>query len=334
MTASTDYPHITIMIPFKKPTEYLKECIRHCSRLQYPSFDIILLPDEPFNPEIFFHDSILEFAKKPISVIPTGPVVPSEKRDKALPSASGEIIAFLDDDAFPHESWLKNAVKEFEDENVVAVGGPAVTPRNDGYFQIASGLVYSSPLCSGSYIYRYVPKERREVEDYPTSNLLVRKSTLMELGGFDTQYWPGEDTKLSLLITKELKKKIIYAPDVVVYHHRRPLFIHHLKQIKSYAIHRGYFVKKFPETSKRPGYFFPSLFVIAIIGGALLTIFYPYLKSIYYAGLFVYIFLIFGHSLYRTGLGYYLPVSIGIILTHFTYGLYFLKGLLSKKLLQ
>jgi glycosyltransferase involved in cell wall biosynthesis len=67
----------------------------------------------------------------PISIIPTGPLKPSDKRDIALKHAKGQILAFLDDDAYPVKEWLKAALVNFSDPEVAAVGGPAVTPLND-----------------------------------------------------------------------------------------------------------------------------------------------------------------------------------------------------------
>jgi cellulose synthase/poly-beta-1,6-N-acetylglucosamine synthase-like glycosyltransferase len=266
----------------------------------------------------------------PISIIPTGPVRPSDKRDIALKYVKGEILAFLDDDAYPARDWLKNAVEDFKDKEVAAVAGPAVTPKLD-LASAASGAIYSSVAVSGQFVYRYVPGKRREVDDYPSCNLFVRRSVMEELGGFNTKFWPGEDTKLCLDITKKLKKKILYDPLVLVYHHRRATFSSHLKQIAGYALHRGYFVKKYPETSLKFSYFLPTLFVLAVAFGSILCVAFPAFKLSYFLCLFLYLLLVFIFSLSKD-LRLIIPVFIGIIFTHITYGIFFLKGLLSARL--
>ena len=243
-----DSPFISIIIPVKDNNPYLEECITHCRKLDYSEYEIIVLPDEEISQR--WEDVI---------VVSTGPVGPAEKRDIGTEKSQGEILAFLDDDAFPSRRWLKSAVNHFQNKEIAAVGGPAVTPGKDSLRQKASGLVYSSLLGGGTYVYRYIPKEVREVDDYPTCNLLVRKIILEKLGGFKSLFWPGEDTVLCLSITGKLKKKIVYDPEVLVYHHRRRLFIPHLRQVENYALHRGYFVKKFPETSFKLSYFLPSI---------------------------------------------------------------------------
>ena len=267
----------------------------------------------------------------PIKVIPTGPVSPAHKRDAALAYAKGQILAFIDDDAYPARDWLKQAVKNFSDPTIAAVGGPAVTPSADSLRQKAGGCVYSSLLVSGGFIYRYLPKKTRYVDDYPSCNFLVRRSIFEQLGGFNTEFWPGEDTKLCLKITKDLGKEIIYDPAVLVFHHRRPLFIPHLKQIANYALHRGYFVKRYPQTSLKLPYFVPTLFILALIAGAALSLYSQLFRAIYFFCLILYLSLVFIFSISKE-LRLIPLVFPGIILTHLAYGFYFSKGLLTKKL--
>ncbi|MEK6645415.1 MAG: glycosyltransferase [Candidatus Firestonebacteria bacterium] len=311
---------VSIIIPFKKFNSFVEECVQYCNSLDYSNYEVILLPDE---------DEKKQFPK--VIIHPTGDIGPSEKRNIGMKIAKGEILAMLDDDAYPVSQWLKKAVQNFADPEVAAVGGPAVTPDSDDFMQKASGLVYSSIMASGEYTYRYLPKARREVDDYPTCNLIIRRSVLEEIGGFDKKYWPGEDTIICLKITKELHKKIIYDPKVFVYHHRRRLFLSHLKQVASYAQHRGNFVKKFPETSAKLSYFIPSFFVLWLIIGFILSVFVSQITIVYQIILAVYLLLLLFFTSF-TNLRLYLITMLGIYITHFTYGVYFLIGLFTREL--
>jgi len=311
------YPFVSIIIIAKDVSSYLAECMENCLNLDYPEFEIIFLPDK---------EARLNY--KDVSVIPTGETGPAMKRNVGVKEAKGEIIAFIDDDVYPAKNWLKNAVRNFIDPEVAAAGGPAVTPDKDNVMQKASGLIYSSKLVSGEYAYRYIKGARKEVEDFPSCNLIVRKNIFEQLGGFNTNFWPGEDTVLCLEIIKKLKKKIIYEPEAVVYHHRRRLFKEHLKQVASYAKHRGYFVKRFPETSKKFSYFVPSLFVAGIVTGAFFAGLCGFFRAVYFIMLGIYLISV----AFETVKSRNLLVFPGIIFTHFTYGIFFVKGLLSRKL--
>jgi GT2 family glycosyltransferase len=312
---------ISIIIAVKDNNEFLKECIEKCRRLTYRDYEIIVLPDKEF----FLSDTR-------IKVIPTGPILPAKKRDIGSAHATGEILAFLDDDAYPCESWLTSAVRHFDDKDVAGVAGPAVTPPTEGFLSEASGLVYSSLVVSGSVRYRYRKDRQRYIDDYPSCNLLVRKDIFESIGGFKTNFWPGEDTILCLEIVKRLKKKIIYDPEVLVFHHRRPLYGAHLKQIRNYALHRGYFVKRFPETSLKWQYFIPTLLWFLLLGGAMAVFVNPSYSRIYLILLVGYVCAVAAGAWQRRDLKLTSAVAAGILLTHFFYGLYFLVGLLRRKL--
>ncbi|MDD5730878.1 MAG: glycosyltransferase [Candidatus Omnitrophica bacterium] len=324
---------VSIIIAVKTWQKNLEESVKKCLELDFSDFEVLVLPDHPEPTEKGLKALAELFPGLPakVRVIPTGPVNPSKKRDLAAKEANGEILAFLDDDAYPVKKWLKNSVRHFQDKDVAAVGGPAVTPDNDSLLQKASGMVYQSFLVGGSYSYRYVPKPKREVDDYPSCNLLVRRSVMLEIGGFNTNFWPGEDTKLCLDITKKLNKKIIYDPEVLVFHHRRKLFLPHIKQIANYGLHRGYFVKKFPQTSLRLPYFVPSIFLFCLLAGAILTALFSPFAIIYFSAISVYLITVFICSI-STPLRLIPLVFLGIIISHFTYGFFFIKGLLSRKL--
>jgi GT2 family glycosyltransferase len=151
------------------------------------------------------------------------------------------------------------------------------------------------------------------------------------IGGFNTTFWPGEDTKFCDDIVTKTGKRIVYAPDVLVYHHRRTLFRQHLKQVANYALHRGYFVKRYPRTSLKPAYFVPSAFVLGVAAGAALPWMSAWMRSVYavVAGIYAAAVLVTAAAQPRRLAA---PVAAGIVLTHLTYGIYFLRGLFSGRL--
>lgn len=315
-------PKVSIIIPCKDIDALTLECIDKCKQLDYDNFDIIVLPDNNSNPA------------NDIKIIGTGGVSPGRKRNIGLKNSSGEFLAFIDSDAYPRSDWLINAVKYFNDPEVAAVGGPGVTPNDDSILQKAGGYILSSFMVGG-LANRYNTAKSRESDDIHSCNFVARRTILEEISGWNEKYWPGEDTLVCLGIKKQ-KKKMIEATDVVVYHHRRPLFSRHLLQVSRFGLHRGFFAKRFPETSLRLNYFIPSFFVLFIMFGVIMPfmntiiqLFYIVLLSIYLlAGLVV--------SLMATSDGKnvrYLPlVFTGIIATHIVYGMHFLRGLAAREL--
>jgi GT2 family glycosyltransferase len=250
--------------------------------------------------------------------------------------AKGEVVAFIDGDAYPDKDWLKNCIKYFDNPKVAAVGGPGLTPQSDTTMQKASGEILSSFLGAGPLSFRHSARLARKCDDLPTVNLIVRRSTFEEMGGFNSSYWPGEDTKFSLDLVYRLGRDALYAPDVVVYHHRRLLFRPHLKQIAGYGLHRGYFSKKFPENSRRPLYFIPSLFILGIPSILLLGYLDESVRLLSLFPLLAYLLIVgIGAAIIgfrRRSPNLVVPVFLGAVATHMWYGAYFLRGLFSRKI--
>ncbi len=252
-------PRVSIVIACPNDSWMLRQCLAAITGQSYANYEVLVLPDAAFPAA-----DAASLGEK-VRVISTGKIRPAEKRNLGIREAKGEIVAFIDDDAYPDAHWLEAAIKYFGDEAIGAVGGPGVTPPGDSYLAKIGGRVYDNWLLSGNYRYRYqAGGVRRDVDDYPSCNLFVRTDLLRQIGGYRTDFWPGEDT----LLCKDIVdggKRIVYDPWVIVYHHRRPILGSHLRQLGRYAFHRGYFVKRFPSNSLRLGYFIPSLFVLYLL---------------------------------------------------------------------
>lgn len=318
-------PRITIVIPCAAPDSLTNECLRKCEDLNYSNYDIKLVCDSSEGVEI-------GPAPPGSEVLASGPGGPPRKRNLGVSNSDAEIVAFLDADAWPDYDWLKNAVPYFADESVAAVGGPAVTPPDDSRRQQASGIVYSCSIVSGGTAFRYVVHAYRNVDDYPSTNLLVRRSDFERAGGFREDYLTGADTLLCLELTHGMGKNILYVPNVLVNHHRRPVYLEHLRQVYSYSRHRGYFVRKFPATSRRAQYFIPSVFVAFVILGLAASFFSPYVLWTYISLLGLYLLVVLASSIKSLDPVINLMVFPAIIGTHFVYGFGFVRGLLARRM--
>lgn len=333
---ATPPPKTSIIIACPGDSRYLRETLRGIAAQTISPCETIILPDLPFSTES--SDSALDaifplseamrgnVASPPLRVIPTGKVRPAEKRNCGIAEANGDIIAFLDDDTEPERQWLAQALRHFSRSEIGATGGPAVTPSSDSRMARLGGDVFASRLVSGPARFRYYPDRYRSVDDLPSCNLLVRSSLLREIGGFSIRYWPGEDTILCLDIVNR-GFKILYDPFATVRHHRRPLYGPHLRQVGRYALHRGFFARRFPRTSLRISYMIPSLFTIGLISGGVVAWRFSPLRIPYLSALSVYVFATLIASFHRNICDWFL-VWLGVVLTHIWYGIRFMQGLL------
>jgi len=133
-------------------------------------------------------------------------------------------------------------------------------------------------------------------------------------------------------LIKKYPNSIIYDPALIAFHHRRSGLIKHLKQISGYGLHRGFFAKKYPETSFKFKYFIPSLLLLFIIFGAALSFFNPLVLKIYLVGWVIYIIVLvkafFDISRYEKKSLVILNAIYYIFLTHLVYGFNFIRGLI------
>lgn len=248
----------SFIIPVKAINDYVRETVGHLRKLDRRDWEAFVVTDATESLET--NDSRIKF-------LASGPAGPALKRDLAAEQSCGDILVFLDDDAYPNGDLLDVLDRAFIGEHA-AVGGPAITPKDAAFMERVSGAVYSTRL-GGGYAERYLPiGSTREVTDWPSVNFSIRRSVFVEIGGFDCRFWPGEDTHLCDKLTAA-NKTILYVPEAAVWHHRRRTIKGHLKQVGSYGFHRGYFAKRFGMSSARLSYFLPSLLVLALIISAI-----------------------------------------------------------------
>ncbi|MBI2465043.1 glycosyltransferase [Candidatus Shapirobacteria bacterium] len=305
-------PFFSIIIPIRVVTPYLRETIAALEHQTFKNFELIIVDDKM-----------------------SGVVSPAIKRNLGTKKSQGSYLAFIDDDSYPDPNWLKNIHQQIKIHPAYAAYcGPCLTPPEDDVYQKASGLVWASFLGSGGAgVYRNTISKSQEVDDFPSVNLIVKKADFNLVHGFNTHHWPGEDTILCLDLTKKLHKVIYYHPSIIVYHHRRQVIIPHLQQITRYALHRGNFARIYPETSFRLGYLTPSFFAVycLLIPLFINKLFYfTWPLYLYLALLFVTLvkFIAQRNNIYSSALA-----AITIPITHLYYGLLFIWGFFSVKLL-
>jgi GT2 family glycosyltransferase len=302
-------PAVSVVIPLRASGPYLRECLAQLARQTYRDFDIYVIPDEP-----------LTLDNPRVHVIPSGHVLPNRKRQIAAEATSAAILAFIDDDAYPDKDWLTNAMRHFADANVVAAGGPAVTPPGDSPRQRASGAIFSAEIVTATTRHRYVPEPQRDVDGLASCNLLVRREAFLRDAEGSVRYWPGEDILLCMFATRD-GAHIVYDPTALVYHHRRAVFGPHLRQVWNYGHFRGHFLHCLSTSRSDAVYAVPAAFVLAH-AGLLAALTQPRLRAPALLAAAGYAALV-GRSAVRAAREERANpwlVAAGIYLTHLTYG--------------
>jgi succinoglycan biosynthesis protein ExoA len=167
---------------------------------------------------------------------------PAIRRNHAAAAATGEILAFIDDDAVASLDWLASADRRFrEDPDLLALGGPDPSPPDAPLGeQISETLLATRWIGSGIAAHEYRKRSFtiRSPHDLALVNLFVRREAFDRAGGFDPEIgYIGEDT--ALLATLIRQGRVVYAPEVVVFHRRRAFPGGFLRQRWRYRLKTG-----------------------------------------------------------------------------------------------
>lgn len=226
-------PLISIIIPVKNEAELLKNCLESILIIDYPKEKI----------EVIVADGLSTDETSSVAKQYGAKVVVNEKqtvspgRNIAFSISQGELIAFTDADCVVDGKWLKNAVKYFKDEQVACVGGPNLTPLDEGSFGKTVGFVFGQWLFAAGSIHARNPKEVKDVKSIPGCNAVYRKEALAKVMPIDESLLTCDDTELNRRLL-DRGYKLLYTPDVFVWHYRRPNPVRLWKQMYRYAIGR------------------------------------------------------------------------------------------------
>lgn len=145
----------------------------------------------------------------------------SESRNNALEYVTGEVVAFLDDDAIADERWIEELVSVYERRDAIAVGGK-MTPI----------WVAGKPRYLPEEFYWLVGVTHRgfaepgeEVRNTFGSNISFRTWVFEDLGGFESQVGrrdeknlQAEEPEFGARMREAYGQGVVYNPSAMVGH--------------------------------------------------------------------------------------------------------------------
>ncbi len=210
-------PSITIHVTVKNAEATIKKCIDSLLALDYPNKQIYIT-------EAYSTDSTYDILKQ------FGNKIRLERLRGNAPSAfnhminktSTPFVAFTDADCVVDKNWLKNLIKAFNSDEIIAAGGFCKTPNDVNKLQRLIGIELESRF---NEMPRYVTR-------LPTMNLCVRTKIAKKVKMDETLNvsfeadWGNRITKYG---------KMVYVPDAVVYHYHRSTLKDFFKQQLNYG---------------------------------------------------------------------------------------------------
>jgi GT2 family glycosyltransferase len=228
-----DWPTVTVVICSYNGSRTLRETLEHVTAMPYPNFDVIVVNDgsKDATPAI-----AAEFPVQMIS-IPNGGL--SNARNVGMRAATGEIIAYCDDDAYPDPHWLHYLAHTYMTTDVAGAGGPNLPPPGDGPIAEAVANAPGGP--------NHVLLTDTEAEHIPGCNSSYRRSALIAVDGYDPAFQvAGDDVDLCWRIQDNVGK-VGFHPAAMVWHHRRNSIVTYYRQQRGYGRAEALLERKWPE---------------------------------------------------------------------------------------
>lgn len=260
-----DLPLISIVVCSYNGSKTIRDTLLGLSRLEYPNYEVIVVNDGS-------KDNTAEIASQfYVQLISTENRGLSSARNTGLHASRGEIIAYIDDDAYPDPKWLTYLASSYLSTDHAGIGGPNLPPKEA---ELISHCVANSP--GGPC---HVLLDDEIAEHIPGCNMSFRRSVLIEIGGFDPVFRAaGDDVDICWRI-QERGYTIGFHHSAFVWHHRRSSLKTYWKQQEGYGKAEALLEKKWPEKYNSLGHL---SWRGHIYGNGLTNPIYPEKRKIFY----------------------------------------------------
>ena len=154
----------------------------------------------------------------------------SETRNAGILSSTGEIVAFIDDDAIAEATWLENLIPPFEVPRVMAVGGQAIPlwPKDKPPSWFPEEFDFTIGCTAHK---KLMLRANGEVRNVTGSNMAFRNEIFQQIGFWEStlgrcelgrvKFNPtgGEEAELCLRLKSTIPDGVIlFRPESVVNH--------------------------------------------------------------------------------------------------------------------
>jgi glycosyltransferase involved in cell wall biosynthesis len=241
---------------------------------------------------------------------------PATRRNRAVSAASGEVLAFIDDDAVADPHWLANACAYLDAHpDVLALGGPDPAPADSTPAELISETLLATPwIGSGVACHenRRGTFDVKRASDIALVNLFVRRSAF---AGFDEAIgYIGEDTALVEQLMG--RGRVVYHDAVRVFHRRRAFPGPYLRQRWRYRVKTG----KLQRARRDPR-------VTAFVAAGFLGIVFAPLLAVPYA----LVTFVLGVRATRLPMGWWPVIPLAFAMHHATYWLGIVTGITTSR---
>ena len=234
------WPRVSVVVCSHNGARTIRDTLDGLRHLAYPDFEVIVVDDGSTDATAMIADEY------DVRLIRTENSGLSSARNTGLAAATGEIVAYTDDDARPDSHWLTYIASSFMSTEHAAIGGPNIAPPGDGPIANCVANAPGGPV--------HVLLTDQVAEHIPGCNMAFRRERLIEIGGFDPRYRvAGDDVDICWRL-QERGWTVGFSPAAMVWHHRRNSIRTYWKQQQGYGKAEALLEAKWPERYNAAGH--------------------------------------------------------------------------------
>jgi GT2 family glycosyltransferase len=239
--AAARAPRISVVVCTYNGSRLLRDCLEGIRQLEYPDVEAIVVDDGSTD------GCAAIAAEYGVRVIRTENRGLSAARNTGWQAATGEIVAYLDDDARPDPHWLRYLAWAFHTTPHAGIGGPNIAPPGDGWIAECVANAPGGPM--------HVLLSDTLAEHIPGCNMAFRRSALAAVGGFDVRFrTAGDDVDLCWRVQDRVGT-IGFHAGAMVWHHRRNSVRTYWRQQLGYGRAEALLEGKWPERYNALGHY-------------------------------------------------------------------------------
>ena len=224
---------ISVIVCTYNGSSTIRDTLEGVLKLDYPNFEVLVVNDGST-------DHTEEIIKEyPVRLITNSQGGLSTARNTGMYNAKGEILAYIDDDAYPDPHWLRYLAYSYATSDHACIGGPNIPPEGDGFYATCVANAPGGPV--------HVLLNDEIAEHVPGCNMTFRRDALMLIDGFDPVYRnAGDDVDVCWRI-QQSGRTVGFHPSAIVWHHRRNSLKAYWNQQKGYGKAEALLEAKWPE---------------------------------------------------------------------------------------
>lgn len=231
---------ISVIVCVYNGASRIADCLESLQKVNYRNYEVIVVDDgsEDESAAVAEEFDGVKVLREPHRGL-------SAARNAGARAAKGAWLAYTDDDCVVDEDWLGWAARLFRRNELGAIGGPNLVPQAKGWQEAAVESASGGPS--------HVLTSDTLAEHIPGCHFMIRRSVLLDLGGFDKRFTSaGDDVDLCWRLL-DGGWKIGFAPQSYVIHRRRLSLWKYVKQQRGYGRAERALLEKWPQKFTRSG---------------------------------------------------------------------------------